>query len=86
MTDILLNLFKTLASEFIEKTFIRYLLDDSYISTADRKENICLSILQKWHTLPVCGYALVPEHVETRSLYHPNKPGVQQVTIVDWVD
>ncbi|XP_052751429.1 otoferlin-like [Galleria mellonella] len=60
--------------------------DKNYISSSERKENICLSLLRKWHTLPLCGYNLVPEHVETRTLYNPDKPGVDQGKIQMWVD
>ena len=32
------------------------------------------------------GHHLVPEHVETRSLYCPDKPGVEQVHISSHVE
>lgn len=53
--------------------------DATFSSAALQREKLCLSILHKWHTLPICGYHLVPEHVETRTLYDPNKPGIEQV-------
>ncbi|XP_059055113.1 otoferlin-like [Achroia grisella] len=58
----------------------------SYMSSSETKENICLSLLHQWHTLPLCGYHLVPKHVETRTLYNPHKPGVGQGNIQMWVD
>ncbi|XP_060809799.1 fer-1-like protein 6 [Amyelois transitella] len=56
------------------------------IWSLDKKENICLSILHQWHTLPLCGYHLVPEHVETRTLYRPDKPGLSQGKLLMWID
>ncbi|XP_045510224.1 otoferlin-like [Colias croceus] len=60
--------------------------DRSYVSSIERRENLCLSILHQWHTIPVCGYYLVPEHVETRVLYKEDKPGVCQGALHMWVD
>lgn len=41
-------------------------------------EPVALKALRNFHTLKR-GFPLVPEHVETRSLYNPEKPGVEQV-------
>nr|XP_032527530.1 myoferlin-like [Danaus plexippus plexippus] len=60
--------------------------DATFSSAALQREKLCLSILHKWHTLPICGYHLVPEHVETRTLYDPNKPGIEQGKVILWVD
>ncbi|XP_063547608.1 otoferlin-like [Cydia strobilella] len=57
-----------------------------YTNPLASKENLCLNILHKWHTIPVCGHRLVPEHVEIRTLYDPDKPGVEQGKIHMWVD
>lgn len=43
------------------------------------KERLSLTALKNVEKLPSFGYKLVPEHVETRSLYHEAQPGVEQV-------
>lgn len=45
------------------------------------EENLALKVLKHWHEFKPQGCALVPEHVETRSLYNPEKPGVEQVLV-----
>ncbi|XP_048004356.1 otoferlin-like [Leguminivora glycinivorella] len=57
-----------------------------YTNPLASKENLCLNILHKWHTIPVCGHRLVPEHVEVRTLYDPDKPGIEQGKLHMWVD
>ncbi len=42
------------------------------------QEHLALEVLKHWHQIPG-GFHLVPEHVETRGLSSPEKPGVEQV-------
>lgn len=38
-------------------------------------EQLALMVLRRWHEVPRVGTHLVHDHVETRPLYNPNKPG-----------
>ena len=42
------------------------------------EEHLALEVLKNWDDVPG-GCPLVPEHIETRILYNPDKPGVEQV-------
>ncbi|XP_071807797.1 otoferlin-like isoform X5 [Asterias amurensis] len=49
-------------------------------------EHAALEALRNFSKVEKIGCRLVPEHIETRSLYHPDKPGLEQGRLEMWVD
>ena len=50
------------------------------------EEQLALGVLHHWEDQPRVGTCLVPEHVEARALYNPDKPGIEQGKLELWVD
>lgn len=44
-------------------------------------EHLALKVLHRWDEMPGVGCKLVPEHIETRTLYLKDKPGMDQVIL-----
>lgn len=67
------------ASEAENKT------DENEIKINKKEEQLALDALNNWKE--ITGVPLVPEHVETRSLYNPNtSPDLEQGKIQLWID
>ncbi|XP_061089829.1 fer-1-like protein 6 [Conger conger] len=54
--------------------------------TVESYEHLALKILHRWNEFPGIGCKLVPEHIETRTLYHKERPGMDQGQLQMWVD
>lgn len=42
-------------------------------------EHLSLKVLHRWAEIPAVGCKLVPEHIETRTLYNKARTGMDQV-------
>lgn len=53
-----------------------------HLTGESKQERLCLSVLNNLDLIPDIGFKLIPEHVETRSLYRSDRPGVEQVIFI----
>ncbi|CAN2391648.1 FerI [Pristimantis euphronides] len=68
------------------KVFQGQTLFDEDDEKVESYEHLALKVLHSWKEIPGVGCKLVPEHIETRALYHRDKPGMEQGRIQMWVD
>ncbi|XP_038616613.1 fer-1-like protein 6 [Tachyglossus aculeatus] len=60
--------------------------EDGTDEVVESYEHLALKVLHSWKDLTEVGCKLVPEHIETRPLYHKDKPGMEQGRLQMWVD
>ncbi|XP_075624908.1 fer-1-like protein 4 isoform X2 [Balearica regulorum gibbericeps] len=80
------KIFKVPPEAFPEETSVRNkrgVADENWSADDEHK---ALYVLQHWEEMPRYGYKLVPEHVEIRSLYKPENPGLVQGSLHMWID
>lgn len=56
------------------------------LTSKNRDEHLALAVLHRWHEMPRHGVRIVPEHIESRPLYNPEKAGIEQGKLELWVD
>uniref|UniRef100_A0A3B3RE10 Fer-1 like family member 6 n=1 Tax=Paramormyrops kingsleyae TaxID=1676925 RepID=A0A3B3RE10_9TELE len=70
-----------------DKVFVgKTVFVDEGADPVESYEHLALKILHRWAEIPGIGCKLVPEHIETRTLYHKDKPGMDQGQLQMWVD
>ncbi|CAL4079964.1 unnamed protein product, partial [Meganyctiphanes norvegica] len=84
-------IFVDLRLNSISQNQIKILKSLSFFDYRDKsrlvsEEQLALAVLHRWEEIAKVGCRLVPEHIETRPLYSPEKPGIEKGKLEMWVD
>ncbi|KAJ7331872.1 hypothetical protein JRQ81_014052 [Phrynocephalus forsythii] len=80
------KIFKIPPEAFPEEAFVKDKTENDDETWSAYDEHKALYVLQHWDEMPEYGCKLVPEHVEIRSLYNPENPGLLQGSLHMWID
>ncbi|XP_063816242.1 fer-1-like protein 4 [Pseudophryne corroboree] len=80
------KIFKVPNEAFPEEAFIKNKNKEEDEMLTGYDEHKALYVLQHWEEMPEYGTNLVPEHVEVRTLYSPESPGIGQGSLHMWID
>lgn len=72
--------------DHVELAGIEFKDNSKITKDGNTREHLALSMLNQFSEIPGVGYSFVPEHVETRSLYRQDRPGVEQGKLLMWVE
>ncbi|XP_053309216.1 fer-1-like protein 4 [Spea bombifrons] len=80
------KIFKIPSEAFPNEAHVRDKNKEEDEMLADYDEHKALYVLQHWDEMPEYGCRLVPEHLEVRTLYNEENPGLGQGSLHMWID
>lgn len=72
--------------DFVQLAGVKFKDTSALSRDENMKERLALSVLNNFDKIQGLGFKFVPEHVETRSIYRNDRPGVEQGKLLMWLE